>query len=207
MPTTADHIQCNKSCLSQHIRHYSETFHKVKSCRRIQATCRIIPALHSSTSCHHFSDTNALSLSSGNTTNEFISDKCLLSMRDVQHAQQCFGHLRIKIFARYTRESAIWSGCFAIAKDLESVSGSGIEVSHTLIMRRPTSEPQSRSRYEYHLGRTVSLDSAVIMFFTGTCLLDCKLLHPYSVSTFRWRRFLRRAPRRRRSNIRHVGLQ
>jgi hypothetical protein len=72
-------------------------------------------------------------------------------------------------------------------------------------MRRPMSEPQLRSRYEYHLCRAVSFGSAVIMYFTS--LLDCKQLPPYSVSTFRWRRFLRRAPRRRHSDIRHVGLR
>ena len=149
-----NHIQRNKSGLPQNVGHYSKAFHKVKSCRRIQATCGIIPALYSSPGCHHFSDTHALSLSSRNATNEFISDKSLLSMRDVQHVQQRLGHLGVKVFVRETRKSAVWSRCFAIVKH-PSAPNCALKTSHTLIMRNPTFAPQSGSECGYRLHSTL----------------------------------------------------
>ena len=100
--------QANKGSLTEYVSHDTQTLGEIQRSGSIETTSRVIPALNTSAGRHHLGNTNTFPLSARYAAYEFVPDKGLTGVRNVEHFQDGILNHGAKLFSGHTRETTIW---------------------------------------------------------------------------------------------------
>ena len=80
-------LQGSKCRLTKDIGHGSHCFNEVKRGTGVKSTGRIVEAQDTRPGGHHLGNTHSFPFTSGDTTNEFVSNVSLSIMGDIEHLE------------------------------------------------------------------------------------------------------------------------